>query len=73
MTDKMFSIQSKLLTLEGYSVFATSIRMAAKNDLPGCLKMIREQAKDRISRGLTKKIIGDELLKEIESLKKLKK
>lgn len=66
MTDKMFSIQSKLLTLEGDSVFAISVRMAAKNDLEGCLKMIREQAKD--NRELVEKIIGEELLKEIESL-----
>ena len=69
MTDKMFYIQSKLLTIEGYSVFAIAVRMAAKTDLPGCLQMIRDQAKDRISRGLTKKIIGEELLKQIESLK----
>ena len=66
MTDKMFSIQSKLLTLEGDSVFAISVRMAAKNDLPGCLKMIREQAKD--NRGLVEKIIGKQLLIQIFNL-----
>lgn len=63
---KKDEIQSKLLTLEGYSVFAISVRMAAKNDLPGCLQMIREQAKD--NRELVENIIGKELLKEIESL-----
>ena len=64
MTDKMFSIQSKLLTLEGDSVFATSIRMAANDDLPGCLKMILEQAKD--NRELVEKIIGTDLLMKID-------
>ena len=64
MTDK--DIQNQLLTLEGDSVFASSIRMAAKNDLEGCLKMIREQAKD--NQFLVEKIIGKQLLIQIYNL-----
>lgn len=59
-------IQDKLISLKGESIFAHSVRIGAKNDLNECLKMILSQAHD--NRLLVSKLIGERLLKEIESL-----
>lgn len=66
MNHQLPAIQSRLMTLRDESVFALSIRNAAVTDLKGCIKMILDQAKD--NRVLVAKIIGENLLNDIELL-----
>lgn len=63
---KRAAIQGKLLSLRDDSVFAESIRTGAVKHFDGCIKMIKDQAED--NRPMVERIIGAELLKEIESL-----
>lgn len=62
------AIQGKLMCLRGESIFADSLRDNAVKDLNSCLRMILDQAGDEGSRPWLIKIIGEPLLKEIESL-----
>lgn len=62
----MTEIQKELLALKDQSIFAEAIRMGAETDLIGTIKMIISKARD--NRSLVSKIIGEPLLKKIESL-----
>lgn len=59
-------IQGKLMTLPGDSVFAETIRANAVTDLKGCIKMVKDQARD--ARELLATVIGEDLLQHIEKL-----
>lgn len=65
----MNKIQAQLLNLKSKSMFAFGIRVTAKTDLPGTLKLIREQAAD--NRPMMARIIGNDLLTKIENLNPL--
>lgn len=59
-------IQDELMDIKGGSIFADAVRIAAKNDLNGTLKMILSQAKD--NRVVVAGVIGNRLLTQIEKL-----
>lgn len=59
-------IQDELMDLPEGGLFTDSIKLAAKSNLNGTLRMIREQAKS--NRPYMVEIIGEKLLKEIEQL-----
>lgn len=65
MEISLIDIQTELMHLKGDSIFAHSVRIGAKDNLESCLQMILSQAQD--NRPLVSKIIGEELLKSIES------
>jgi hypothetical protein len=58
-------IQDELLEIQSLSIFAESIRQAAKINLNECIKMIVDQSKD--NRPLVEHIVGAGLLSKIEN------
>ena len=59
-------IQDELMNLPNGGLFTEAVRMGAKTNLNGTLRMIREQAVS--NRGYTIEIIGEDLLAKIEEL-----
>lgn len=64
---KMAMISQKLEKVSKDTIFGIAIRHALRvNDLKRCIEMIKDQAKDNYK--LVSEIVGEDLLKEIESL-----
>lgn len=63
---EVLTIQDELMDLPEGGLFTEAIRLGAKSNLNGTLRMIREQAKS--NRPYMVEIIGEKLLKEIEQL-----
>ena len=59
-------IIKKLKTLNGGSVFVNTLRAECETNFDGCLEMVLQQARDPRSRNLLIKVIGEDLIKEIE-------
>ena len=59
-------IIEKLKALAGGSIFVNTLRAECETNFDGCLEMVLQQARDPRSRNLLVKVIGEDLVTEIE-------